>query len=38
MSSDVDKYMENGPALAGIFEVGLDGKKITTYYGSYWWD
>ncbi|MCR5357066.1 MAG: SPOR domain-containing protein [Lachnospiraceae bacterium] len=35
---DPDKYMESGPALSGIFEVGLDGSRIKTYYGSYWWD
>ncbi len=38
MSEDPDKYMESGPALTGIFEVGLDGDRVTRYYGSYWWD
>ncbi len=38
MSSDPDKYAESGPALAGVFEVSLDGRKITAYHGSYWWD
>ena len=38
MNDDPDEYLMNGPALSGIFEVGLDNNKITTYYGSYWWD
>ena len=38
MTSDPDKYQENGPALAGVFEVSLDGRIVTAYYGSYWWD
>ena len=37
-SSDPDKYIENGPALSGIFEVSLDGNRIERYYASYWWD
>ena len=38
MNEDPDKYMEHGPALSGVFEVGLDGNNIVSYYGSYWWD
>ncbi len=38
MNEDVDQYMMNGPALSGVFEVGIRDNKITTYYGSYWWD
>ena len=38
MNDDPDEYLMNGPPLSGIFEVGLDNNKITTYYGSYWWD
>ena len=38
MSEDTDRYLENGPALAGVFEVSLENTKITSYYGSYWWD
>ena len=38
LHDDIDQYMMNGPALVGIFEVGLDNNKITAYYGSYWWD
>ena len=38
MSEEPDKYMESGPALAGIFEVSLTGDHIDRYYGCYWWD
>ncbi len=38
MHDDPDQYLQYGPALSGIFEVGLDKNKITTYYASYWWD
>ncbi len=38
MNEDVDQYMMDGPALSGVFEVGIKDNKITTYYGSYWWD
>ncbi|MCR5302572.1 MAG: SPOR domain-containing protein [Lachnospiraceae bacterium] len=38
MNEDIDQYMQNGPALVGVFEVGLEDNKITTYYGSGWWD
>ncbi len=38
MSEDTEKYMENGPALSGIFEISLDGNHVKSYYGSYWWD
>lgn len=38
MSDDPDQYQMYGPALSGVFEVGLDDNKIRTYYGSYWWD
>lgn len=38
MSEDMDKYLSNGPALAGVFEISLENSKITAYYGSYWWD
>ena len=38
MNKDPDMYMMYGPALSGVFEVGLSGNNITTYYGSYWWD
>jgi hypothetical protein len=38
MHEDTDKYLMNGPALSGVFEVGLEDSTITTYYGSYWWD
>ncbi|MCR5503374.1 MAG: SPOR domain-containing protein [Lachnospiraceae bacterium] len=35
---DPDRYMENGPALIGVFEVGLTGKHIDRFYNTYWWD
>ena len=38
MNEDPDMYLMYGPALSGVFEVGLSGNNITTYYGSYWWD
>jgi hypothetical protein len=38
MNDDPDRYQMNGPALSGVFEIGLEDSKITTYYGSYWWD
>ncbi len=38
MSEDAEKYMSNGPALAGIFEVGFGDMGIDRFYGSYWWD
>ncbi|MCR5774923.1 MAG: hypothetical protein K6G42_07555 [Lachnospiraceae bacterium] len=38
MNEDIDQYLKNGPALSGVFEIGLDNNRITTYYGSYWWD
>lgn len=38
MNDDPDKYQMNGPALSGVFEIGLEDNKITTYYGSYWFD
>ncbi len=38
LNNNADAYIANGPALLGVFEVGLDGNRITDYYGSYWWD
>ena len=38
MNEDTDRYLMNGPALSGVFEVGIEDDMITTYYGSYWWD
>lgn len=38
MKDNPDKYISQGAALLGIFEVSLDGNKIDEYYGSYWWD
>ena len=38
MKNDTDKYMENGPALSGVFEVGINGSHIDRFLGSYWWD
>ena len=38
MNEDPDMYLMYGPALSGVFEVGLSGNNITRYYGSYWWD
>jgi hypothetical protein len=38
LKTDTDAYMAEGPALSGVFEVALEGNKITAYYGSYWWD
>ncbi|MCR5590817.1 MAG: SPOR domain-containing protein [Lachnospiraceae bacterium] len=38
MHDDIDRYLTHGPALTGIFEVGLEGSTITSYYGSFWWD
>ena len=38
MKEDTEQYLMNGPALSGVFEVGIKDNKITTYYGSYWWD
>ena len=38
MESDPDKYMSAGPALSGVFEVGIRGNHIERFFGSYWWD
>ncbi len=38
MNDDPDQYQMNGPALSGVFEVGIKEGRITTYYGSYWFD
>ncbi len=38
LKDDPDRYQAEGPALNGVFEVGLDGNRITRYYGSCWWD
>ncbi|MCR5331185.1 MAG: hypothetical protein K6E62_08350 [Lachnospiraceae bacterium] len=38
MNDDPDQYQMYGPALSGVFEVGLDDNKVSKYYGSYWWD
>ena len=38
MESDPDTYMSNGPALSGVFEVGIRGNHIERFFGSYWWD
>ncbi len=38
MNEDVDRYLMDGPALSGIFEVGIENNMIMKYYGSYWWD
>ncbi len=38
MKEDTDQYLMYGPALSGVFEVGIKDNKITKYYGSYWWD
>lgn len=38
MNEDIEKYLMYGPALSGVFEVGIRDNKITAYYGSYWWD
>ncbi len=37
-SRDPDKYMSQGPALSGVFEVGITGDHIDRFFGSYWWD
>ncbi|WP_029200543.1 hypothetical protein [Oribacterium sp. NK2B42] len=34
---DPEAYSEGVP-LHGVFKVGINGDRITTYYGSYWWD
>ena len=38
MESDPEEYMSNGPALSGVFEVGINGNHIDRFFGSYWWD
>ncbi len=38
METDPDRYSSNGPALSGIFEVGITGNHIDRFFGSYWWD
>ena len=37
-NEDIDQYLMYGPALSGVFEVGIEDNRITKYYGSYWWD
>ncbi len=36
--NDPETYIADGPALLGVFEVGINGDHIDSYYGSYWWD
>ena len=38
MDTDIDKYMEMGPALKGVFEVSVTGNHVDSFYGCYWWD
>lgn len=38
MDTDIDKYMEKGPALKGVFDVSVTGNHIDAFYGTYWWD
>ena len=38
LKNESDEYFANGPALAGVFEVSLDGNRVREYYGCYWWD
>ena len=38
MNEDGERYMMNGPALSGVFEVGIKNNMVMKYYGSYWWD
>ena len=38
MENDPDTYMSSGPALSGVFEVGITGNHIDRFFGSYWWD
>lgn len=38
LKSAPDTDTEYGMALSGVFQVRIDGNKITEYYGSYWWD
>jgi hypothetical protein len=35
--TDPEAYSE-GMALHGVFRVGINGDRITTYYSSAWWD
>ena len=36
--NDTDKYMENGPALIGVFEISITDSHIDKYYATFWWD
>lgn len=38
IDTDYDKYSSSGPALKGVFEVGITGNHVDRFYGSYWWD
>lgn len=38
MGTDPDTYVAEGPALSGVFEVGINGAHIDRFFGSYWWD
>lgn len=38
METDVDKYMEKGPALKGVFEVSITGNHVDSFYSCSWWD
>ncbi len=38
MEEDAEKYAQFGPALSGVFEIGINGDHIDRYFGSYWWD
>ncbi|ETP72938.1 hypothetical protein UYO_1000 [Lachnospiraceae bacterium JC7] len=37
-TDEPEKYGEKAPVLTGVFEVSLDGNKISSYHQSMWWD
>ncbi len=38
MENDPDAYLQYGPALSGVFEIGISGDHVDRFFGSYWWD
>lgn len=37
-NTDPEEYIMYGPALSGVFEIGINGDHVDRYFGSYWWD
>ena len=38
LNTDPEEYALYGPALSGVFEIGVNGDHVDRFFGSYWWD